>query len=51
MKTRRQEAFASTRHGKDFEHAAYTFIEDVCQTAGDIPEHVGDRVGDINIAG
>jgi hypothetical protein len=50
MKARRQEAFASTRHGKDFEQAAYTFIEDVCQKAGDIPEHVGDRIGDINIA-
>jgi len=24
MKARRQEAFASTRHGKDFEQAAYT---------------------------
>jgi hypothetical protein len=47
MKARRQEAFASTRHGKDFEQAAYTFIEDVCQKAGDIPEHVGDRIGDI----
>jgi hypothetical protein len=47
MKARRQEAFASTRHGKDFEQAAYTFIEDVCQKAGDIPEHVGDRVGEI----
>jgi hypothetical protein len=47
MKARRQEAFASTRHGKDFEQAAYTFIEDVCQKAGDIPEHVGDRAGDI----
>jgi hypothetical protein len=47
MKARRQEAFASTRHGKDFEQAVYTFIADVCQKAGDIPEHVGDRVGDI----
>jgi hypothetical protein len=47
MKARRQEAFASTRHGKDFEQTVYTFIEDVCQKAGDIPENVGDRVGDI----
>jgi hypothetical protein len=47
MKARRQEAFASTRHGKDFEQAVYSFIEDICQKAGDIPEHVGDRVGEI----
>ena len=25
MKARRQEAFASTRHGKDFEQAVYSF--------------------------
>jgi hypothetical protein len=31
-----ESTFASTRHGKDFEQAAYTFIEDVCQKAGDI---------------
>jgi hypothetical protein len=47
MKARRQEAFASARHGKDFEQAVYSFIEDVCQKAGDIPEHVGDRAGEI----
>jgi hypothetical protein len=47
MKARREESLASTRHGKDFEAAAYAFIEDACQKAGDIPEHVGDRTGEI----
>jgi len=47
MKARREESLASTRHGKDFELAAYGFIEDACQKAGDVPEHVGDRTGEI----
>jgi hypothetical protein len=47
MKARREESLASTRHGKDFEVAAYAFIEDACQKAGDIPEHVGERTGEI----
>jgi hypothetical protein len=25
----------------------YSFIEDICQRAGDVPEHVGDRTGEI----
>lgn len=45
MKARREESLASTRHGKDFELAAYAFIEDACQKSGDIPEHTGERVG------
>jgi hypothetical protein len=47
MKARREESLASTRHGKDFERAVYGFIEDACQKAGDVPEHVGDRTGEI----
>jgi hypothetical protein len=47
MKARREESLASTRHGKDFELVVYEFIEDACQKAGDVPEHVGDRAGDI----
>ena len=46
-KARREESFASTRHGKDFELAAFAFIEDGCQKAGNVPEHTGDRSGDI----
>jgi hypothetical protein len=47
MKARRQESLASTRHGKEFELAGFAFVEEACQKAGDIPEHVGDRAGDI----
>ncbi len=47
MKARREESLASTRHGRDFELAVYSFIEDACQKAGDVPEHVGDRAGEI----
>jgi hypothetical protein len=47
MQARRKESFASTRHGKDFERAVYEFIADACQKAGDIPEDVGDRVGEM----
>src|SRR5262249_39438893 len=47
MKARREETFASTRHGKQFELAAFSFISDFFQKAGDVPEHVGDRTGEI----
>src|SRR5207245_1419552 len=45
MKARKQESMASTRHGKDFEQAAYAFIANACQHAGDIPEQTGDKAG------
>lgn len=45
MKARKQETMASTRHGKDFEQAAYIFLEDLSQKAGDIAENTGDRPG------
>jgi hypothetical protein len=47
MKVRRKESFASPRHGRDFEHAAYGFIPESCQTMADVAEHTGDRVGQI----
>jgi len=45
MKARKQESLASTRHGKEFEIAAYDVITVECQKAGDIPEQTGDRPG------
>jgi hypothetical protein len=47
MKARRQESLASTTHGREFEQAAYEFIERASQNAGDVPEHTGDRPGSI----
>src|SRR5262249_33745733 len=47
MKARRQESLASTAHGRDFELAAYEFIEQTSQNAGDIPERSGGRTGRI----
>ena len=47
MRARREESFASTRHGKDFEDNVYGLIANACQKAGDVPEHVGNRTGEI----
>jgi hypothetical protein len=45
MKARKQQSLASTAHGRDFEKAAYEFLEQASQDAGDIPERTGDRTG------
>lgn len=47
MKARKKESYASTQHGNDFELCAYEYIEGICQDAGDIPEHTGNRPGKI----
>src|SRR5439155_14134622 len=31
--------------GRDFEQAAFAFIDDTCQQSGEIPERTGDRTG------
>jgi len=36
MKARKQESLASTAHGRDFEQAAYEFVEEAAQNAGDV---------------
>lgn len=47
MKARRAESLASTRHGDEFETAAFSFIEDTSQRAGDVAERTGDKAGKI----
>ena len=47
MKARKAESLASTRHGGEFEAAAFRFIEHVSQGAGDILEDTGDKPGTI----
>ena len=47
MKARKAESLASTRHGDEFETAAFSFIENASQPAGDIPERTGEKTGRI----
>ncbi|MGH7014149.1 MAG: hypothetical protein ACREEL_08365 [Stellaceae bacterium] len=47
MQARKDESFASTRHGGEFEATAISFIEDASQRAGDISESTGGRTGNI----
>jgi hypothetical protein len=47
MNARKAESLASTRHGGEFQAAAFRFIEQASQGAGDILEDTGDKVGKI----
>jgi hypothetical protein len=47
MKARRAESLASTRHGDEFEAAAFSFVEDSSQRACDIAERTGEKTGKI----
>jgi hypothetical protein len=47
MKARKAESLASTRHGGEFESAAFSFIEHASQGAGDILDRTGEKPGKI----